>query len=71
VLYASRFRLLLEGTGLTLAAACVAGVPLDLGASHAGHPGLLLKNHEWTAVLTAVQDAGHDWLGGSRRDGLS
>lgn len=46
-------RLLLEGTGLTLAAACVAGEPIDLAASHAGHAGLLLNNHEWTAVLTA------------------
>ena len=33
---------LLEGNGLTLAAACVAGEPIDLGASHTGHAGLLL-----------------------------
>ena len=32
----------LEGTGLTLAAACVAGEPIDLGVSHTGHAGLLL-----------------------------
>jgi SAM-dependent methyltransferase len=48
------FRLLLEGTGLTLAGACVAGAPIDLGAPHAGHAGLLAKSHEWTAVLIAV-----------------
>ena len=47
------FRLLLEGTGLTLAAACVAGAPIDLSAPHTGHAGLLLKSHEWTAVLAA------------------
>jgi SAM-dependent methyltransferase len=46
------FRLLLEGTGLTLAAGCVAGAPLDLDAPQAGHPGLLSASHEWTAVLT-------------------
>jgi len=32
----------LEGTGLTLAAACVPGEPIDLGASHTGHTGFLL-----------------------------
>jgi hypothetical protein len=32
----------LEGTGLTLAAACVAGEPIDLGASHTCRAGLLL-----------------------------
>jgi len=36
------FLLLLEGNGLTLAAACVAHEPIDLGASHTGHAGLLL-----------------------------
>ena len=48
------FRLLLEGTGLTLAGAYVAGAPIDLDAPHAGHAGLLTKSHEWTAVLIAV-----------------
>ena len=47
------FRLLLEGTRLTLAGACVAGAPIDLATPHAGHAGLLTKSHEWTAVLTA------------------
>jgi hypothetical protein len=36
------FRPLLEATGLMLAAACVAGEPIDLGVSHTGHAGLLL-----------------------------
>jgi len=31
----------------------VAGAPIDLGAPHTGDAGLLLKSHEWTAVLTA------------------
>jgi hypothetical protein len=47
------FSLLLEGTGLTLAAACAAGLAIDLGAPHTGHAGLLSKTHEWTAVLKA------------------
>jgi hypothetical protein len=42
---------LLEGNGLTLAAACVAHQPIDLGAPHTGHAGLLLTPscHRWSA----------------------
>jgi len=42
LLYPADFRPLLEGNGLTLAAACVAGEPIDLGVSRTGQAGLLL-----------------------------